>query len=1038
MDTQTYSPFNQCALNELNNSSGWQKSLFQDSQELTELHGITRFSTSSSLITTAITSGTLDTTDPNNPTRTGTFRDDYLLTGVTAGQSVQVNLNSTAFDTYLQIVNAATGQVVAFNDDSNGTFNSQVNFTAQAGIDYIVRATSYSASTIGAYSLVSNLGDLTSATPISGSQSFSGTLVSSDPANSLRSGSYYDGYLLTNLTAGQQVQVNLNSTAFDAYLQIVNAATGQVVADNDDSNGTFNSQVNFTVQAGVDYIARATSFASGATGAYSLTTSTTYTLNGTLASTDPTNPTRTGTFRDDYLLTNLVAGQSVQLNLNSTAFDAYLQVVNAATGQVVVQNDNFSGTNSQVTFAAQAGVNYIVRATSSALGATGTYSLITNNGTLISATPISGSQTFSGTLANTDPANSLRKGSYYDGYLLTNLVAGQQVQVNLNSTAFDAYLQIVNATTGQVVAENDNFSGTNSQVTFTPQAGVGYIARATSFAPSAIGAYTLTTSSAYGLNGTLDTTDPSNPTRTGTFRDDYLLTGVTAGQSVQISLNSAAFDAYLQVVNAATGQVVAENDNFSGTNSQLNFTTQAGVDYIVRATSSVSGTTGTYSLLTNQGNFTSATPISGNQTFSGTLVSSDPANSLRSGTYYDGYLLTNLTAGQVVQVNLNSTAFDAYLQVVNAATGAIVAFNDDSNGTFNSQLAFTVESGVDYIIRATSYGSGVTGNYTLTTHTVTLPAGYNTNYGYGLVNAAAAVARAIGDITPFADVTNLGGSNWGRDMVNAPEVWAHGYTGQGVVVAVVDTGVDYNHPDLSGNIWNNSREIPGNNLDDDGNGFVDDVRGWDFVGNDNNPMDENEHGTHVAGIIAARDDGAGITGVAPNATIMPVRVLDASGSGSYANVAAGIRYAVDNGANVINLSLSGGFSSDIQSAVEYAAQHNVVVVMAAGNSGNGQPGFPANLADQWGISVGAVDSNDHIASFSNRAGIPPLNYVVAPGVDVLSTTPNNTYQSLSGTSMATPHVAGVVALMLSANHNLTLTQVEQIIDQTANPTGITV
>jgi subtilisin family serine protease len=171
---------------------------------------------------------------------------------------------------------------------------------------------------------------------------------------------------------------------------------------------------------------------------------------------------------------------------------------------------------------------------------------------------------------------------------------------------------------------------------------------------------------------------------------------------------------------------------------------------------------------------------------------------------------------------------------------------------------------------------------------------------------------------------------------------------------------------------------------------------------------------------------------------MPVRVLDSNGGGTDADIAAGIRYAVDNGADVINLSLGGGFSSEMESALQYAAEQNVVVVMAAGNESASQPGFPASLANQWGIAVGAVDSTNRMANFSNKASIPPLDYVVAPGASIYSTTPGNTYSTFSGTSMATPHVAGVAALILSANPNLTAAEVESILTQTANPTGITV
>jgi subtilisin family serine protease len=156
------------------------------------------------------------------------------------------------------------------------------------------------------------------------------------------------------------------------------------------------------------------------------------------------------------------------------------------------------------------------------------------------------------------------------------------------------------------------------------------------------------------------------------------------------------------------------------------------------------------------------------------------------------------------------------------------------------------------------------------------------------------------------------------------------------------------------------------------------------------------------------------------------------------NIAAGIKYAADNGADVINLSLGGAYSSEIEDAVQYATAKGSVVVMAAGNESASQPSSPANLANQWGIAVGAVDRTNRMANFSNKASIPPLDYVVAPGVDIYSTTPGNTYSSFSGTSMATPHVAGVAALILSANPNLTAAEVESILTQTANPTGITV
>jgi hypothetical protein len=317
------------------------------------------------------------------------------------------------------------------------------------------------------------------------------------------------------------------------------------------------------------------------------------------------------------------------------------------------------------------------------------------------------------------------------------------------------------------------------------------------------------------------------------------------------------------------------------------------------------------------------------------------------------------------------------------------------------------------------------------TITNTASGGYNSTSGYGLINASAAVAKASGQNT-FADVPDLGGNNWGADLVKAPETWAKGYTGQGVVVAVLDTGVDYNHQDLSTNIWTNSKEIAGNGKDDDGNGYIDDYYGWNFDGNNNSTLDVNGHGTHVSGTIAGVNNGYGVTGIAYDSKIMPVKVLDDQGSGSYGAIANGIYYAVDNGANVINLSLGGSRSNDtLQKAIEYASSKGVIVVMAAGNSGGSRPAYPARYAKNYGLAVGAVDENKNLADFSNRAGADPLTYVTAPGVNVYSTIPGNEYASYSGTSMATPHVAGVVALMLSANPNLSDAQVRQIIAETS-------
>ena len=312
------------------------------------------------------------------------------------------------------------------------------------------------------------------------------------------------------------------------------------------------------------------------------------------------------------------------------------------------------------------------------------------------------------------------------------------------------------------------------------------------------------------------------------------------------------------------------------------------------------------------------------------------------------------------------------------------------------------------------------------------PATFTTDYGWGIVNASASVAKLLGRPTAYPEVANIGGVSWGDDLVRAPEVWAQGYTGKGIVVAVVDTGVDYTHPSLRNSIWVNPRETAGDGIDNDNNGFVDDVRGWDFFGNDNDPMDAFDggqagHGTHVAGTIAASASAYGPSGVAPNAKIMAVRLSNQIADDNY--LGAAVLYAANNGANVINLSLGVRPSAAVTSAIKQATLLGSIVVIASGNEGASSPAFPGSLATMPGVLVvGAVNSAQSVSSFSNRAGSSQgLKFVAAPGEDVISTVPSGypggttttagTFWTDSGTSMAAPHVAGVVALALSAVPN---------------------
>ncbi|UEM07882.1 S8 family serine peptidase (plasmid) [Skermanella rosea] len=271
--------------------------------------------------------------------------------------------------------------------------------------------------------------------------------------------------------------------------------------------------------------------------------------------------------------------------------------------------------------------------------------------------------------------------------------------------------------------------------------------------------------------------------------------------------------------------------------------------------------------------------------------------------------------------------------------------------------------------------------------------------------------------------------------IDAPEAWDQA-TGSGAVVAVIDTGIDLAHPDLDDNLWSNPGEIGGNGLDDDGNGYVDDIHGYDFVNEDADPNDDYSHGTHVAGTIAAEaGNGQGIAGVAWDARLMAVKAFDSTGFANEFDMIQAIEYAALEGADISNHSWGAyEFSQGIYDAIRLAAEQGQLFVAAAGNESNDNdavPGYPASFDLDNVISVAATTASDTLAWFSNF-GATSVD-LGAPGEGIYSTLPGNGYGYLDGTSMATPHVSGAAALLLSQNPGLSAEELKSALLGTADP-----
>ncbi len=386
-----------------------------------------------------------------------------------------------------------------------------------------------------------------------------------------------------------------------------------------------------------------------------------------------------------------------------------------------------------------------------------------------------------------------------------------------------------------------------------------------------------------------------------------------------------------------------------------------------------------------------------------------------SGVAGGGYV-----PGEIL-VKFKSETSDVAADGVHAAMGAVKKRNLDRRGGGGLQQVrlpngMMVEEGVARY-RNDPHVEYAEPNYLR--HAMVLPNDPDFGQLWGLNNTGQTVNGTTGTVD--ADI-------------DAPEAWDVTTGSSSVIVAVVDSGVDWNHLDLAANIWTNPGEIAANSTDDDGNGFIDDVHGWDFVDNDNDPTSEDTpgHGTHVSGTIAAvGNNSLGVTGIMWSAQIMPVRFLDASGSGSVSDEILAINYAVANGAKIINASYGdSSFSLSEFDTISAANTAGLLFVAAAGNAGANndvKPSYPANYALPNIISVAASTQNDQLAFFSNF-GATSVD-LAAPGTNIRSTVnvPSEDYGFLQGTSMATPHVTGVAGLVASHDPLLTNAQIKTAI-----------
>lgn len=303
------------------------------------------------------------------------------------------------------------------------------------------------------------------------------------------------------------------------------------------------------------------------------------------------------------------------------------------------------------------------------------------------------------------------------------------------------------------------------------------------------------------------------------------------------------------------------------------------------------------------------------------------------------------------------------------------------------------------------------------------------NYSYYPTSSNIVAGEGGGSIgNTLTDVDNIS-FRWGLEKIEAPQAWEITQGSEKVTVAIIDSGIDHTHKALKGRMWVNKDEIPGNGKDDDQNGYIDDIHGWDFRDNDNSSVEGSPlhwHGTFVAGLVGATIDKSGISGVAPQVKIMDIRFLNSKNrfyGSDWDKFVKSIDYAADNGADVINLSIyaNGKPPHRLKRAIERAVRKNIVVVGIAGNNSSAVQ-YPGKYNSV--IAVTATNESDRVASFSNFG---PEVAVAASGNRVVSTTPDGKYSRGNGTSFAAPHVSGLIGLLLSVDSTMEVEEIDQIL-----------
>ncbi len=974
---------------------------------------------------------------------------DWFKVSLIQGYTYQFDCtDSGSIDPYLYLRDSQ-GNIITYDDDGGSDIDdSQISYTASYTGNYFLDVSDYSDSNIGGYNLSAIL--LTIQDDYQASINTLGTIsVGGQVAAELDFNSDSDWFKVS-LVQGQNYQFDcIDYNLIDPYLYLRDSQ-GNIITYDDDSGSGDDSRIIYTATSTGNYFLDVSDYGDNNIGEYTLKAAL---LNSDDYSSDinTTGVIPLGSeasayldfFADsDWFKVSLVQGHTYQFDcIDSGVIDPYLYLRNSQGNIITYDNDSGSGDNSRIIYTATSTGNYFLDVSDYDDNDIGYYTV---KAKLLNTDDYSADINTIGSISL--GGNTSGKIDYLSDrdWFKVSLVQGQNYQFDCTeSNSLDTYMYLLD-NQGNYIDYNDDGGSDydDPRITFTANTTGIYFLDIGDYGDNNTGEYHVHFSS---ITNTDDFSDDVNTTGTISvggkvtadldFNSDHDWFSISLIQGTTYVFDAITFnsvDPFISLRDTQGNLLTSDNNSGNNNNAKITFTPGSTDTYFLDVSDVGNDNIGSYEVNTTTFFNSSVDDFSGDIFTNGNaLLGGFVSANLDFSGDSDWFSIT-LQSGNRYQFDcIESNEIDSYLRIRDSNG---VSLNYDNNGGSgdDSRLIFDATNTATYFLEVGDVGNNNTGLYQLYAQQISSSsATFSSQNGYGSVNAEHAFEQLLGvDLLSRPD---FGGNSWNIDHIGAREVWMgtggfSGVTGSGVTIAIIDTGIDTDHSEFAGRI----------------------VNPWDFVNNNSDVEDDNGHGTHVAGTAAAANNNIGVTGVAYDANIMPLDVFetyyDSNGvlrwGANPANTAAAIRYATDNGADVINLSL-GGYSPSTQyfSALQYAEQNNVVCVMAAGNGGAANPAYPARYATDYGVAVGADSIYKAITDYSDKAGNTTLNYVTAPGgtftTGIFSAWNDGAYNTIPGTSMASPHVAGVVALLRSYDSTLTVDEIKNLLTSTASNQSFT-